>query len=227
MNFYYSEKNGNCITNTSNKRDENAIASAIYNKTYEKIGWDYLAISSYQKTDNKYNDSIKAFGMGYLEGVLTKNRIFSHYTNFKKYFLYEYKSSELVKQLFFGFYQKNFEYMEKKSLDNMNNNIYWEHVHYICQQLKGLYNGYKSVAKSNENIDFSEFLILSGTADALDVKKHLLKSQNFNKMSKEEIDRFILLNSHCSALVKLAKDASDIWFGHNTWNYYNSNDKDF
>ena len=56
MNFYYSEENGSCITNTSNKRDENAIASAIYNKTYEKIGWDYLVISSYQKTDNKYND---------------------------------------------------------------------------------------------------------------------------------------------------------------------------
>ena len=60
-----------------------------------------------------------------------------------------------VKQLFFGFYQKNFEYMEKKSLENMSHNISWEHVHYICQQLKGLYNGYKSVAKSNENIDFS------------------------------------------------------------------------
>ena len=125
-----------------------------------------------------------------------------------------------VKQLFFGFYQKNFEYMEKKSLENMSHNISWEHVHYICQQLKGLYNGYKSVAKSNENIDFSEFSVLSGTADALDIKRHLLKSQNFNKMSKEEIDRYILLNSHCSALVKLAKDTSDIWFGHNTWNYY-------
>ena len=88
MNFYYSEENGSCITNISNKRDENAIASAIYNKTYEKKGWDYLAISSYQKNDNKYNDSIKAYGMGYLEGVLTKNRIFAHHTNLNNYFFY-------------------------------------------------------------------------------------------------------------------------------------------
>ena len=220
MNFYYSETNNTCITNISDIIDENAVASAVYNKTYEEIGWDYLAISSYQKTDDKYNDSIKAYGMGYLEGVLTKNRIFSHYTNFKTYFLYEYNNIEFVKQMFFGFYQKNFEYMEKKSLENMDHNITWEHVHYICQQLKGLYDGYKSVADSQEQIEFSEFLILAGTADALDIKQHLLKSQNFNQMTKEEIDRYILLNSRCSALIRLANDSSDIWFGHNTWNYY-------
>ena len=114
MNFYYSEENGSYITNISNKIDENAIVSAIYNKTYEKKGWDYLAISSYQETDNKYNDSIKAYGMGYLEGVLTKNRIFAHHTNLNNYFLYGVNFTKFKKIL--EFYQKNFEYMEKKSL---------------------------------------------------------------------------------------------------------------
>ena len=218
MNFYYSEENGSYITNISNKIDENAIASAIYNKTYEKKGWDYLAISSYQKNDNKYNDSIKAYGMGYLEGVLTKNRIFAHHTNLNNYFLYGVNFTKFKK--IFEFYQKNFEYMEKKSLENMNQNISWEHVHYICQQMKGLYNGYLSVSEPHEKIDFSEFLVLSGLTDGQEIMKHLLNSQNFNNMSKEEIDRYILLNSHCSALIKLANDSSDIWFGHNTWNFY-------
>ena len=221
MNFYYSENNRSYNANISNKRDENAIASAVYNKTYENIGWDYLAISSYQKTDNRYNDSIKAYGMGYLEGVLTKNRIFSHYTNFKNYFLSEYKDNyEFVKKLFFGFYENNFEYMEKKSLENMNQSISWEHVYYICQQMKGLYNGYNNTSGPEEKIDFSEFLVLSGIADAIDIKNHLFNSIKFKTMTREEIDRFVFLSSHCSALVKLAKDSSDIWFGHNTWNYY-------
>ena len=42
MNCYYISENNSYITNISNKRDENALASAIYNKTYEEIGWDYL-----------------------------------------------------------------------------------------------------------------------------------------------------------------------------------------
>ena len=37
MNCYYISENNSYITSTSNKRDENALASAIYNKTYEKI----------------------------------------------------------------------------------------------------------------------------------------------------------------------------------------------
>ena len=55
MNCYYISENESYITNTSNKRDENALASAIYNKTYETIGWDYLSISTYEKNDSKYN----------------------------------------------------------------------------------------------------------------------------------------------------------------------------
>ena len=221
MNFYYSEKYNNSTTKISNKRDENAVASAIYNKSYEKTGWDYLAISTYEKKDNKYNDSIKAYAMGYLEGVLTKDRIYSHYTNFMHYFLYAYRDNSLIiKQIFLEFFQQNIEYMKQKSLKYMDSDPYWEHVYYVYQQIRGLYEGYKSVAEDNKKILFEEFLVLTGTPDAQDIAQHLLNQFNFEKMTPEEIERFSTLNSHCSALVKLAKDYSDIWFGHNTWNYY-------
>ena len=220
MNFYYSDEFNNCTTEISNKRDENAIASAVYNKSYEKTGWDYLAISTYEKKDNKYNDSIKAYAMGYLEGVLTKDRIYSHYTNFMHYFLYDYRDNELIKNVFLGFFQQNILYMEEKALNSMESDPYWEHVYYVYQQIRGLYEGYKSVAEDDKKIKFEEFLVLTGTPDAQDIAQYLFKQYNFAKMTSEEIERFSTLNSHCSALVKLAKDFSDIWFGHNTWNYY-------
>lgn len=117
MNCYYSNENNSYITNTSNKRDENALANAIYNKTYEKIGWDYLAISTYEKNDSKYNDSMKAYAMGYLEGILTKDRIYPYYNNFYKYFLSNVPSEAIP--LYFQFMISRLNYMKDKSLENM------------------------------------------------------------------------------------------------------------
>ena len=221
MNLYYSEKANNYTAKISNASDENAIASAIYNKSYEKVGWDYLAISSYDKKDNKYNDSNKAYAMGYLEGILTKDRIYSHYINFMHYFLYDYKDNIFAIEFFFGFFLQNIEYMYEKSLDNMDSDPYWEHVHFVYQQICGLYDGYISVAEKDKKIEFYELLVLAGTPDAKEIASSLFrKLPNFEKMTKEEIEEYSILNTHCSAIVKLAKNFSDIWFGHNTWNYY-------
>ena len=223
MNLYYSEKNNNFTTEISNKADQNALACAIYNKSYEKIGWDYLTISTYEKKDNKYNDSIKAYGMGYLEGILTKDRIYSHYQNFYNYFLYEYnQQNPQILTHFFDFFLQNIEYMKDKSLENMDKDPYWEHVYYIYQQILGLHEGYNSVTDVDKKLKLEHILLLLGTSDAEDVKDYLFRNMrpNFEEMSPEEFERYSLLNTHCSAFVKLAKDWNDIWFGHNTWNYY-------
>ena len=45
---------------------------------------------------------------------------------------------------------------------------------------------------------------------------------NFKNMTKEEIKTFTSLHTHCSSLVKVANDLSDIWMGHNTWTSYGS-----
>ena len=69
MNIYYSKETSKYKTAISAKIDENALAFAVCNKSYEKTGWDFLSISSYAKKDNKYDDSIKA----YANGVLRRN----------------------------------------------------------------------------------------------------------------------------------------------------------
>ena len=222
MNLYKSES-GNFTANLSDKRDPNALASAIYNKTYEKIGWDYLSISTYEKNDNKYNDLDKSYGMGYLEGVLTKDRIYSHFTNFENYFLSDYKSMPQAVETFYDFMLKNMEYIREKSLKNMEKDSYWEHVHYIYQQIKGLYDGYMKAAENDEKkLEFKHIVTLAGTSDAQDIVRHLLKNMrlNFEEMTEKEIESYSILNSRCSAFIKLANDWSDIFFGHNTWNYY-------
>ena len=120
-----------------------------------------------------------------------------------------------------NFFKNNLDYMEKQSKNLMNSDPYWEQVHFIFQQLKGLYDGYTFLAEENEKIDFIKIQYMPAYADTtLITAKYHNDSVNFNEMNQEEIENYFLLKSHCSALVKLAQDSSDIWFGHNTWFEY-------
>ena len=222
MNLYYSSETGNFTTNISDKRDPNAVANAIYNKTYEKIGWDYLSISSYEKNDNKYNDSLKAYGMGYLEGILTKDRIYSQYNNFFNFFLSDYQQNPQVLEVFYNFMLTNIEYMKNNSLKNLDKDPYWEYIYYIYQQIKGLYDGYIKVAEKEKHLEFKQMIILAYISESEDIANYLFRNMrpNFEEMTEKEKERYSILNSHCSAFIKLANDFSDIWFGHNTWNFY-------
>ena len=223
VNIYYSKDSKNYTINISKNIDEDAIAYAIYNKSYERTGWDFLSISTYDKDDKKYNDTDKAYAMGYLEGVLTKDRIYSYAINMIHLFgtsQTNFTIPDIIKEPF----KRNIDYMKKKSLEKMDTDIKWENIYYIYQQLIGLYDGYMSVAEKEKQFEFEEFIILPSAVDVEDISKFLIRKYrpNLIEMRDEEIKRYFLLNSHCSALIKLADDFSDIWFGHNTWFTYNS-----
>ena len=130
MNIYY--ENDNYITKKSESIDKSAIAYAIYDKSYERVGWDFLAIGSYEKNDNKYKDEDKAYAMGYLEGILTKDRIFSYFIDMQHFLFYDknFTIPDKVRE----FLKKNILYMEEMSLKNTDKDIYWKNVYYIYKQ---------------------------------------------------------------------------------------------
>ena len=218
VNMYY--ENQKYRLEESKLKDENSIAYAIYNKSYERTGWDFLAISTYDKKDSKYTDSDKAYAIGYLEGYLTKDRIYSYYNNILH--LCCSKLDLTIPKQIKEFINTNLNYMKEKSESHKNNETYWEHVYYIYKQLVGLYDGYAYNIEKGKEIDFDDFILLPAIGDLSEVIYVFANGNqtNFEKKSKEEIKRFFLLNSHCSALIKLANDYSDIWFGHNTWFSY-------
>ena len=52
--------------------------------------------------------------------------------------------------------------------------------------------------------------------DELDYWNNPQARPNYSKMTTEELLTFIHEHTHCSSLIKVAPDFSDIWFGHNT-----------
>ena len=95
MNIYY--ENNKYVTKKSKSIDKNAIAYAIYEKSYERIGWDFLAIGSYEQNDTKYKDEDKAYAMGYLEGILTKDRIYSYFIDMQHFLFFDKNFTILIK----------------------------------------------------------------------------------------------------------------------------------
>ena len=198
------------------------MSYAIYDKSYERVGWDFLAIGSYEKNDSKYKDEDKAYAMGYLEGILTKDRIYSYFIDMQHFLFYDknFTIPDKVRE----FLKINILYMEEMSLKNKDKDKYWENVYYIYKQLQGLYDGYKISADEEKQIDFYDFIFIPGLTDSEDAEYYndTTSRPHFANMTSEEIKFFTLIKSHCSALIKLADDFSDIWFGHNTWFSYNS-----
>ena len=220
-NVYYSRISGKYTAKKSDNVDPSAIASATYINSYETKGWDFLTISSYELDDKAYSDSNKAYAMGYAEGIVNWEKIYQIYRNLLYFTFYEddYKIPDNLKE----FMAENLEYMKKTSLEKKDQDIYWEHVYYIYQQMLGLYDGYNNACDENKKIGFVDFQLVVANADMEDAVYYKDKARrpNFKNMTSEEIRLYTDLHTHCSALVKAANDFSDIWFGHNTWTSYN------
>ena len=112
MNIYY--ENDTYVTKKSESIDKSAVAYAVYEKSFERIGWDFLSVGSYEKSDNKYKNEDKAYAMGYLEGVLTKDRIYPYYINLQHFLFYD--KNFTIPDNVRNFLKKNILYMEEKAL---------------------------------------------------------------------------------------------------------------
>ena len=197
-NVYYSRISGKYTAKKSDKVDKEAIASATYKNSYEKTGWDFLTISSYTSDDKKYSDSNKAYAMGYVEGIINHEKIYQMYRNLLYFSFYneELKFPDNLME----FMEKNLEYMKKTSLEKKDQEVYWEHVYYIYQQMLGLYEGYISICDENKKIGFIEFQLVIANADMEDAIYYNDKSRRPNFKNHKEKSKVVAFSSYPGSL---------------------------
>ena len=200
--------------------DNLAPAYAIYTPSYETKGWDFLILSSYDGIDDKYSDEIKNYAMGYLEGVLTYKRIYPAYYNLNNYKYYQ--NDGVMPNSTYEFFQKNLLFMKNMTSLYKDVDPYWHEVNNLYMQMRGLHEGYNSVAPISEKIDLVHFQTVVSLGDVDEIGNWKKENRpDYSKMTTEELTQYIELRSHCSAFMKVADDLSDVWFGHNTWTTYN------
>jgi len=200
--------------------DKMAAAYAVYTPSYEEKGWDFLTVSSYDGVDDKYPDEVKNYAMGYIEGVLTHDRIYPSYCNLNKF---KYKNNNgSMPESTYEFFEENLQFIRNNTSLYKDSDTYWHEVNNLYMQMRGLHEGYNSVALDSEKIDLIHFQTVVSLGDIDELGKRKKENRiDYSKMSTQELLDYVAFHSHCSAVFKVADDFSDIWFGHNTWTSYN------
>ena len=184
------------------------IATAFYTNSLEETGWDFLSIT----TNNFFDDKIQAEAAGRLEGSLTKDRIFNHYTNMLS-------TAGALKTDTYNFFKRQEEFLLSKKDEYGDNSILFN-AYLLYLQFNGLRDQYNKEVSEDKQIDPIEFNVMNSFGDVFDIDAKYDKP-SFDKMTGEEIYNYFLLNNHCSAIFKVNPNLSDIFFGHDSWYYYN------
>ena len=187
----------------------NGVAYGSFSDEMEQTGWGKLTI----KTNPVYSNDNQSYAAGMLEGILTQKRIFQMYTNL----YHDFSASTQLSH----FIDENIKYMESFS-DRKDE--YGQSVYLAYMQLRGLMDGYNIDPPSH--LDLSQILYLSSTGDLLDLKNAFkepsMTVDDFLASPQSHIYRTKYASGHCSGLVKMTANMSEIFVGHTSWFEYAS-----
>ena len=213
MNATYSvECSALDACNLVSGRSLQAVAWGRFEDAIEQSGTASLWVT----TSSHGPKSVAAFAAGYLEGALSAERIFQMYTNFVQAYGVARPSRNLTSWL-----DDHAHWVEQQVEAAAPGEAYWASVAWQLGQLKGLVAGYNSVSSNPLTQRQMEILNLQGDiGDLLKVTDPSKRPQP-TRMSSEELKAYTLESTHCSALVKLLPDNSELYIGHNMWwGYY-------
>uniref|UniRef100_A0A7S2S049 Phospholipase B-like n=1 Tax=Mucochytrium quahogii TaxID=96639 RepID=A0A7S2S049_9STRA len=106
----------------------------------------------------------------------------------------------------------------KKVSESNGNDAFFRHVGYVLRQFDGLEAGYRA----NKNVpvlDHWAFQMLNGVGDMFDILPTVDEDHrtDWASMTKEDIIREHSKAGHCSAMIKLTGNFSDLFIGHSSW----------
>ncbi|KAK2850385.1 hypothetical protein Q7C36_009168 [Tachysurus vachellii] len=185
-----------------------SVASANLTDDIVNTGWSYLEVV----TNAKYNDTLQAYAAGVVEGVITSQLIYKHWTNTLMGYCGSYDQGycKRLKE----YITANLQWVEEQ-IAKATESPYWHQVHLSLLQLKGLedgYNGQCTFPDTGLYFDPLGFLLFQMGGDLEDLEAALNKSSQSRTVG----------SGSCSALIKLLPGNKELLVSHDTWNNYQS-----
>ena len=174
-------------------------------------------------TTNKASpDAVQMMGAGYLEGSLTTTRISSHYVNVGAWIRGQFKGG-VIPQTVIDFFSTQDAWARANVAANTSSPV-WRATGLVTAQLDGLISGYNANAANVGAPQLTQFQFqqMNAIGDLLDLIPALKVegAPEWTKMSDEELMDRVRKTTHCSALVKVNGDLSELFFSHAAWFIY-------
>jgi len=174
-------------------------------------------------TVRRHNDdsSIAHYCSGIAEAALTHTRI-SQYFNVTYDSLLEDLGGSFPPELA-DWFTKSMEWTRKTATEKYTTDSYWESIYNILRRFDGLVEGYKEFRDPDHDVEISElqFVVLESAGD-LDDLTFVVSKSHPELRKKVSSDAWRDIHHHCTGLIYMEEDYSDVYVSHDSWSGYNT-----
>ena len=184
-------------------------ARATFNESNNQTGWSTLTVEAVDAEEAA--DNVQAFAAGFIEGRLTANLIDLEWVNLQ--IIISARAKKFV--------QENTQWV-RSQIQVHPEDPYWVQVGLVIAQFDGLVAGYQSAPtwpQGNRSLTSFEILLIGMQPELGDVEKAVnpIARPDYSAMTPEALREYVYANSHCSAMIKVLPDLSELYSAHNTW----------
>ena len=204
-------------------QDPAAAAWGSYtDMTLAVSGFGQLSVS----TSSSFPDAVQMHAAGYLEAALTQERIYSHSQNVLAWIESQFKGGAIPQNVK-DFFATQDAWTRSQIASNTSD--YWQGMAAILSQFDGMVEGYTATAPANQTLTLFQLQSVGAIGDYLDLISALSPSDapDYDTMTDAELMAVVRRNNHCSALVKVTGDLSELYFAHVAWFIFQSTTRIF
>jgi hypothetical protein len=199
--------------------DTSGYAWGTWNASIFDIGWHSLHITGNPSVPEP--DMMRCAGA--VEGYLSHSAIYDHFIAILQMYGWSLTAPH---------YPDGWKEYMQANIDYVNQSVqaclevgYWQTIGLVFKQFEGLVEGY-AIAGGDQNMTVIDHWILQSEGDLGDVSNVVSRWASGGgggptvRLSREDLANPPVDNEHCTGLIKLTKNFSDIYFAHDAWSNY-------